>query len=133
MAGMSAESLMEAVLAPRAALQLFVFDYAVNAYYIATKEEKSSVLPAPAKTFLAIFRHQDVVWRMELSENEYYLLQKLFAGTPIGEALNALQIELGAPEEKLSTQLSEWFSRWMRNGLLAHHEYEDETPIRSIA
>ena len=34
-----------------------------------------------------------------------------------------LQAELGLPEEELSTQLSAWFSRWMRNGLLAYHEY----------
>ena len=133
LAGMTAESLMETVLAPRAALQHFAFDYPVNAYYIAAKEDKSPTPPAPAKSFLAVFRHEDVVWRMELATNEYHLLNKLFVGTPIGEALNALQAELGLPEEELSTQLSEWFARWMRNGLLAHHEYQDEMPLRSIA
>lgn len=133
LAGMTTESWMEAVLSPRAALQLFAFDYPVNDYCIAVQEGTSPAAPAPEKTFLAVFRHEDVVWRMALSANEYYLLQKLFAGTPIGKALDALQAELSLPEDELSTQLSQWFARWMRNGLLAHHEYSDERPLRSIA
>lgn len=133
LAGMTAESLMETVLAPRAALQLFDFDYPVNAYYIAAKEDKAPASPSPQTIFLAVFRHEDVVWRMELAANEYHLLHKLFAGTPIGEALNTLQVELTLLEEELSAQLSAWFSRWMRNGLLAYHEYRDETSLRSIA
>lgn len=133
LAGITAESLMEYTLAPRTALQLFSFMYPVNDYYIAVKEEKTPQLPEPAKTFLAVFRHEDVVWRMELAENEYHLLHKLFAGVPIGAALNALQTELNVPEDELSNQLSTWFSRWMRNGLLAYHEYNNETYIRSIA
>ena len=130
---MTAESLMEAILAPRKALQLFAFGYPVNIYYIAAKDGELPTPPAPAKTYLAIFRHEDVVWRMALAENEYQLLQKLFQGTPVGEALNALQRELGLPEDALAVQLSSWFSRWIRNGLLAHNEYRDETSLRSLA
>lgn len=133
--GMTAESLMESVLVPREALQLFSFEYPVNKYYIAVIEgESPTPTPTtPAKTLLAVFRHEDVVWRMELAKNEYYLLLKLFQGMPIGEALNGLQSELGLPEDALPPHLSEWFSRWIRNGLLAYNEYRDETPLRSIA
>jgi hypothetical protein len=133
LAEITADSLMEFILSPRAALQLFAFAYPVNDYYIAVKNEKMPQPPVPVKIFLAVFRHDDVVWRMELAENEYHLLHKLFGGTPIGEALNTLQTELVLPEDELSNQLSTWFSRWMRNGLLAHHEYKNETSIRSIA
>jgi uncharacterized protein (UPF0276 family) len=120
--GMTPEKLMAASLYPRKALQLFAFDNPVNAYYIAMKEGKSPKKPVPERSFVAVFRHDDLVWRMDLEEHEYHVLSKLFTGMPIGTALEALQTELSLPEEELTTQLFHWFSRWMRNGLLAFHK-----------
>ncbi len=120
--GMTPEILMETVLSPRAALQLFAFEYPVNAYYRAVKEETNPARPKPKKEYVAVFRHEDVVWRMELGEHEYLLLEKLFAGMPVGAALDVLQAELALGDELLLSSLSEWFARWMRNGLLAHRE-----------
>lgn len=131
--GLTPESLMESTLHPRTALQLFAFEYPVNDYFIAVKEGQAPKPPEPQKSFVAVFRHEDVVWRMALFENEYHLLQKLFAGAPIGKALEDLQHELDLPEEELSLHLSEWFSRWMRNGLLSYSEYRDESLERNIA
>ncbi len=131
--GMTAESLMESILTPRAALKLFAFEYPVNGYYMAFKEDLSPQMPAPEKSFIAVFRHEDTVWRMPLGEHEYYLLQKLFSGVPIGSALEAVQAELDLPEDELATKLSEWFSRWMRNGLLSYREYNSEPQKRNIA
>ena len=122
LAGMTPDSLMKSVLQPRAALQLFAFTYPVNRYYLAVMDEEAPPPPTPEKTFLAVFRHEDVMWRMDLGEHEYRLLQKLFAGMTIGEALDTLQHKLALPDDTLSSSLSEWFSRWMRNGLLAWHE-----------
>jgi uncharacterized protein (UPF0276 family) len=122
LAGITPELLMESVLHPRAALQLFAFNHPINRYYLAVMDEEAPPLPAQEKTFLAVFRHEDVMWRMDLEENEYCLLNKLFAGMPVGEALDSLKSELALPDDTLGAQLSEWFSRWMRNGLLAWHE-----------
>lgn len=119
LAGLDPERFMEMCLHPRAALQLFAFEYPVNAFYRAMKEEQSPAIPEPQKIYLAVFRHEDVVWRMELAENEYHLLQKIFAGEPIGAALEALQTDLQLSEDEMIANLSEWFGRWMRNGLLA--------------
>jgi uncharacterized protein (UPF0276 family) len=117
------EVFMESVLIPRAALQLFAFDYPVNDYYIAVKEEKLLHKIKPKKTFIAVFRHDDVIWRMPLARDEYHLLLKLFSGLQIGIALENLQAEIDVPEEELMPKLSNWFSRWMRNGLLAKNKY----------
>lgn len=117
--GMTPERLMESVLHPRKALQLFAFAYPVNAYYRAVKEEKSPKKPKKKKTYVAVFRHEDVVWRMELARNEYYLLDALFQGMQVGEAIAFLQKEYGVSDEALMSELSAWFARWMRNGLLA--------------
>ena len=119
--GKTAEDLMQERLYPRTALRLFAFGYRVNEYYIAVKEEQPNAQPEPGNSFIAVFRHDDVVWRMPLAENEYRLLLKLFGGMPIGEALDTLQTELGLPEDELAGHLSDWFARWMRNGLLAYH------------
>ena len=125
--GITPEMLVELCLYPRIALQLLAFEFPVNRYYRAVMEEEAPSMPLPEKSFLAVFRHVDVVWRMDLGENEYYLLQKLFSGTPIGAALEELQTELELPENELVTNLSEWFARWMRNGLLKKAEYKQLT------
>ena len=124
--GMTPESLMETRLYPRIALQLFAFEYPVNAYYEGVKEDGSPTQPAPEKSFLAVFRHEDVVWRMDLDAMEHALLSTLFTGEPIGVALANL-------DESAAEKLSEYFSRWMRNGMLRYHEYTSEQQQRSIA
>ena len=127
LAGLSPEALIESTLHPRTALRLFEFSYPVNAYYKAVKEDQTPPIPTPAKSFLAVFRHEDVVWRMELEEQEYHLLQHLFSGLSIGAALEKTQTELNAANnegmaDELPAKLFSWFSRWQRNGLLAANE-----------
>jgi hypothetical protein len=116
LAGMTPDALMESVLYPREALQLFAFEWAVNDYFRAVKEERPIVEPEHRPTYLAVFRHEDTVWRMGLAAQEYTLLQRLFAGEPVGSALAALEADNG----DIVGQLSNWFARWMRNGLLAY-------------
>jgi uncharacterized protein (UPF0276 family) len=122
-AGITPESLMAMHLYPRTALQLFAFTYPVNQYYRAVKEDATPSPPTLAQSFLAVFRHEDTVWRMDLAAAEYALLRHLFAGQPIGAALELLQ-ENHTFEE---ADLSNWFARWMRNGLLAADAYFTDT------
>jgi uncharacterized protein (UPF0276 family) len=117
--GMTADDLPAYVLEPRAALRLFAFAYPVNAYYQAVQDQQSPVAPALESTHLAVFRHDDVMWRMPLIADEYHLLRMLLDGVPIGAALDRVQRNLSLPDDTLAAQLSDWFSRWMRNGLLA--------------
>ena len=139
LAGMTPELLMESRLAPRQALQLFAFSHPVNGYYKAVMEEEPLLPlgeggdegphpnPLPegeGNHFLAAFRHEDVVWRMEIEPQEYQLLSALCAGSTVGEALGAL-------DESAAGHIAEYFSRWMRNGLLARGEYSDETNERT--
>ncbi|MBI1301890.1 MAG: DUF692 family protein [Alphaproteobacteria bacterium] len=124
--GMTPDALMESVLYPRKALQLFAFEYPVNAYFREMKDEQSPTPPAAQKSYLAVFRHEDVVWRMDLEAMEYDLLSALFAGKTIGEALANV-------DESAAGKLSEYFSRWMRNGLLAKPEPVSEQSTRSAA
>jgi len=126
LAGVTPEMLMKKMLYPRKALQLFAFDYPINRYYREVKDERSPTLPANEKSFVVVFRHEDVVWRMDLEAMEHILLSDLFAGKTIGEALGGL-------DESAATKLSEYFSRWISNGMLAHYEHVDEQSRRIVA
>ena len=124
--GMTPDELMGAKLYPRKALQLFAFQYPVNRYYRDMKDDKLPAIPTLEESFVAVFRHDDVVWRMDLEAQEYHLLSRLFAGEPVGKALAEL-------DESVATKLSEYFSRWMRNGLLSANEPNHEQTHRSAA
>lgn len=115
LAGLTPELLMNSHLQPRAALELFAFNWVVNAYYRDVMEHKATPEPVHQPSHLAVFRHDDTVWRMDLVEEEYSLLQELFSGMTVGEALASLEAESKTVRPE---QLSLWFSRWMRNGLL---------------
>jgi uncharacterized protein (UPF0276 family) len=133
LAGITPDNFMEMHLYARKALQLLAFTYPINAFYKAVKEDAGPSLPAHAPTHMAVFRHEDTVWRMELEANEYHLLQHLFNGTSIGDALEKTQTDLCLSDDILMPKLSAWFGRWMRNGLLRANEVGDITPSRSAA
>ena len=118
LAGVGADALQLARLAPRAASRLLAFSFPVDAYYTAVQEGEDPAPPAPQPSHLLVFRHDDVVWRMPLDAAEFELLQALSAGVPVGEACAALaQAEL-PDDEPVDAAIARWFSRWIRNGVL---------------
>jgi len=110
--GLTAESILDLTLYPRQALQLLQFDHQVNAYYQAVMDDEADGLPSKEPVYLAVFRHEDVVWRMPLEANEFVLLSRIFSGATIGEVLADV-------DESEHHNITAYFSKWMRNGLLA--------------
>jgi len=110
--GLTAESILDLTLYPRQALQLLQFGYEVNAYYQAVMDDEADVLPRKEPVYLAVFRHEDEVWRMPLEANEFVLLSRIFSGATIGEVLADV-------DESEHHNITAYFSKWMRNGLLA--------------
>lgn len=110
-AHLTPEDLMAARLLPRAALQLMSFDCDASAYYGAVMREEAPQAVAATPTYLAVFRHDDAMWRAELDADEHGFLQKLFAGHSIGAALSDM-------DEDAAAKLSAWFSRWMHQHFL---------------
>lgn len=113
--GLTAEGFMSAVLLPRKALQLVAFDFAVNDYFQSVQDEQPLAPPTRQATFLAVFRHEDRVWRMPLAADEHGLLAQLVAGVPVAEAIDSLAGDADA----LVASVSDWFARWVRNGLIS--------------
>ncbi len=118
LAGLDAEKFMEFRLNPRKALKLFAFSYPVNEFYEAYLNGEKPDIPEKRPSFLAIYRHNDDLWRLDLDEREYMVLSSLFAGMPVGEALSA-----AIPEDddgaEIMANVQNWFGKWMSNGLLA--------------
>ncbi len=111
----TAEKLLEIKLYPRKALKLLEFEYLTNKYYQQVMDEKKPQ-QKKQKSYLAVFRHENSTWRMDLEKEEFQLLKKLFTKMKIGEAL--------ANDQKTSPALvKQWFSKWINNGLLAAHNY----------
>lgn len=111
LAGLTPELLTKSILLPRKALELHQFSYLVDRYYQATMDQKKSA-PIKRKSYLAVFRHQDKVWRMRLEKAEFLLLEKIFSKITVGEALSEF-------DESAAKKISKWFSRWINNGLLS--------------
>lgn len=119
LAGMTPDTLMALHLSPRKASQIFAFDAPVNAYYNAIKDGTAPPQISQQPSFLIVFRHEDIVWRMDLDAQEYLLISALDAGQTVGAALSTVH-------ESAAANISTYFSRWMRNGLLARIEYTGE-------
>lgn len=116
--GLTPEALMHSFLHPRAALQLMECSYQVNAYYHDVMEGQRPSAPVLETHWLAVFRHDDTLWRMELSHQEFRILHLLFTGMRIDQALTILQEEFHLDEAVLTSSVSDWFARWMRHHLL---------------
>lgn len=118
LAALDPDKFMEFKLAPRRALKLFAFSYPVNEYYNAFLNGEAPPLPEKHPSFLAIYRHEDSLWRLDLEEREYIVLSSLFAGVPVGQALGAA-IPEDDDGEAFMGDVRHWFGKWMNNGLLA--------------
>jgi uncharacterized protein (UPF0276 family) len=119
--GLSLESFMESVLCLRKALQLMSFNFPVNLYYQKVMDKKRANKPRRKQSFLAVFRNNDSMWRMDLEGEEYHLLEKIFNGYSIEKALES-------SSDVTQEQLSLWFSRWIRNGILSNNLNIEVTP-----
>ncbi|MES2905500.1 MAG: DUF692 family multinuclear iron-containing protein [Pseudomonadota bacterium] len=119
------EDFVQAALRPRAATQLLSFSYPVNDYYRDVMDEKKPSAPARQESWLALLRHDDALWRMELEQQEFRLLEMLFKGISIENALQIVQTEFQENEETLSANLSRWFARWMKHHLFTRIETQN--------
>ncbi len=106
-----------AVLAPVAAFRLLAFRYPVNAYLQTVKDDDHHHPKARLKdTWVAVYRRDYGVYRLELSRAAHDLLADLTAGRPLGAALTRAVVGGGrrAPSEH---ELFRWFREWVSGGV----------------
>jgi len=107
-------------LRPISAFRLLEFRYSVMPHLIAYHEDRPSPNPRRRASWVALYRRDYSVLRLELSRAEHDLLAALAGETPLGEAL-----AVAAQSQKSSRQqakIFKWFRTWIAEGLFTSIE-----------
>jgi hypothetical protein len=110
------EAWERARLRPVAGFHLLAFRYPANAYLQSVRDEGHDHPAATRKdTWLAVYRKDYSVWRLDLERPAFEMLQDLAAERPLGEALaRALRRGRRRLEEE---DLFRWFRLWVSGGI----------------
>jgi Putative DNA-binding domain len=114
--GLAPETFGAFMLRPRTASRLLSFAYPTNDWLHAQRESNKTDRPAPEKTYLYVYRHQNEVQRAPLNEPAYLLLRQFTKGLSVAAAFDA--VETAHPEqcEVIAAHLQLWFSEWLQKG-----------------
>jgi hypothetical protein len=99
------------------AFELLAFRYPVNAYLQSVRDdEHDHPKPRREDTWVAVYRRDYRVWRLDLSRAAHALLADLSAGLPLGLAVNAA-LERGGRHAPKQEDLFRWFREWASGGV----------------
>lgn len=100
-----------------AAFRLCAFRYPVNDYLQSLRDEEHHHPAVRAKnTWVAIYRRDYGVFRLDLSRPAHDLLADLAAGLPLGDALQAALKRASRPRVEPDV-LFRWFREWISGGV----------------
>jgi hypothetical protein len=111
------EAWERARLAPIAAFRLLAFRYPVNEYLQTVRDDNHDhPRPRVRNNWVAVYRRQYGVYRLDLTRPAHDLLADLVGGRPLGEAVAAALRRGGrrAPNEQ---DLFRWFREWAMGGV----------------
>lgn len=108
-----------AILRPIAAFRVLAFAYPVNAYLQSVKEDNHDHPEARrTESWVAVYRKNYEVWRLDLGKPAYRFLSALSKGRPFGKAVaEAAKGLQGNPGEQLFRWLRAWVAEGMFQGL----------------
>lgn len=105
-------------LLPSRALRLLTFDYPVNDFFQAFRDEKAPQIPERAASAVAVYRQGLTLWRMSLEPRAAQLLKDLTFGVPLAVAVATLEsrsLAAGTSHE-LAQLLPQWLGSWVQSG-----------------
>jgi len=104
-------------LRPIAALRLLALRHPVTPFFDAYKHDRPAPRPRRRAAWLAVYRHQYSVLRLELSRTEHDLLAALVGGTPLGEAVAQAGLHVRAARREAT--VFRWFRTFIAEGMFA--------------
>jgi hypothetical protein len=112
-------------LLPSRALRVLGFDYPVNDFFRAFREERAPQLPERAPSATAVYRQGLALWRMDLEPRAALLLKDLVSGVPLPAAVARLETQSRAPgtSHELASLLPEWLGSWVQSGFFRRVEF----------
>jgi len=112
--GVPPDAWEEARLRPIPALRLLAFKHAVVPNLVAYHEDRPSPGPRRRATWVALYRRDYSVLRLELSRAEYDLMKAIVDGVPLGEALATAA---ASKSQRQQAKVFRWFRTWISEGL----------------
>ncbi|MEJ2582757.1 MAG: hypothetical protein P8127_14145, partial [Acidobacteriota bacterium] len=106
-------------LRPISAFRLLDFRHAVIPHLVAFHEDRPSPSPRRRTTWVALYRRDYSVLRLELSRAEHDLLRAIVGGTPLGDALTAAA---ASKSPRQQAKVFRWFRTWVSEGLFTEIE-----------
>jgi len=122
LAAIPIEKWVEARLPRADAVRVLRAQYPVNAFFQAfkTDEEPSASDFERNVSATAVYRTDMTLWRMSLTPAMTTLLESLFAGRPLGAALETLEQGLTAEDAaEAERNVMAWFREWVAAGFFA--------------
>ena len=107
-------------LRPVAAFRLLAIRYPIAAQIEAARNGWASPSPRRRQTWIAVYRRDYSVSRLELTRPQHELLGDLVAGKPLGEAVAAAALKLRASRRE--SAIYRWFSSWIAEGMFSRIE-----------
>lgn len=121
LAAVPADAWEHARLEPVAAFRLVAFSYTVLHHLEAYHQDRPSPSPRRRATWLALYRRDYAVRRLELSRPQHALLAALADGTPLGDALATAAAKLRTTRQQ--QEIFRWFREWVAAGVFAAIEF----------
>jgi len=111
------EAWPSARLVPVAAFRLLALRHAIAAAVDASKNGSAPPAPRRRQSWIAVYRRDYSVMRLDLTRPQYALLAALAGGTPLGEAVAAAALALRASRRE--SAVFRWFSSWVAAGMFS--------------
>lgn len=101
------------------ALRLLALQHAANAIVTAVRQEKTLPELRKKRTWVAVYRKDFVVWRMDLNESMHAALAALRDGATLHDALVAAAGVFDGSPQELALEVRRWFGEWTAEGFFA--------------
>jgi hypothetical protein len=118
LAAIPAARWQSARLLPSRGLRVLGFEYPVNDFFQAFRDERAPELPARAPTATAVYRQDLGLWRMGLEPRAAHLLKDLVSGVPLTIAVATLESrsQAAGTSTELARLLPQWLGSWVQSG-----------------
>jgi len=102
------------------------FSYPVNRYYQAFRQGDPIAPPDAAPSATLVYRHAQRLWRLDLTPAMAKLVEGLFSGMPLGEAMGAIEETITNVDELEDAErnVGIWFQEWIGSSVFAAVELE---------
>jgi hypothetical protein len=100
--------------------RLLALDHDVNGFIDAVRQDRKTLLPLRRRpAWVAVYRKEFQVWRLDLKEAAHAALSELHRGRLVGQAVGAAAMAWTGKPGELEPQIRRWFGEWASEGFFA--------------